>query len=189
MPECLACLSPSASGHAAGPSSDVMHTCGQTMRQLTHLPEDALLAVLRHLTPADVARLQLAIPHREFVAITRDAHLWRLFFTRDFGPSIPPRLYVTAGCLDWQRLYKERVLRERRLDALRDGGWGFRYPARPSSLYPTHHGLIRVTRQGNMHRIRSATADDSASPIVINGRVGRFDWTRTRQNRRDNPGS
>ena len=144
------------------------------MQYLLELPTEALLTVLHYLAPVDVARLQLAFPRRNFLAVTRDASLWHNFFIREFGRLSPARLFLTDGALDWQRVYAETLRRQRRIDALRAAGWGFR-----SAVFDQGaKSAIRVSRNGNMFRISSATADDATSPIVVDGRYARFDWSR-----------
>lgn len=149
--------------------------CG---RQLRRLPLEVLLQVVRRLAPGDVVRLERALPWAEMRAATRDAQLWRCFHAREFGPATPPHLTIARGIADWQAAYGASVLRARRILRLRQAGFGFGGRRLPGAA--PERGRITVQVAGNVRRVRSATADEGAGRVVVNGRVARFDWSRRR---------
>lgn len=166
---CSACREAASKSDLTSRAAERLATCFY----FHHLPHDVLLKLLARVPPNDVRAFAHVFPG----GIASDTVLWRAFFVRTFGRIIPHRFVVAprngGTFLDWQSMYlaeeKQRVLRNSNININRN--------TPPPSSVPAR---ITVTAQGNMHRIRSATADNGAAPIVVRGGIARFDWSNRR---------
>lgn len=151
---------------------------------LSTLPPDALLSILAHLHPSDITRLRAAFPPLSIAReLTHDPCLWRRLFRQHFPAAhgyCYPRLIITPdGRLDWHAAYLEAARRRQALTSHNDRQ-KFHFPQRSHPpLGNSTPANIRIEMQGNMRRIISATADNSAANVTWDRHTAaaRFDWT------------
>lgn len=146
-----------------------------------HLPHDVLLKLLARVPPSDVRNWNYYRTNTFPRGVTNDTVLWRGFFIRSFGRIIPHRFVVAprngGTFFDWRSMY---LAEERRREAYRNNNQNRNATTSTTTTASSVPARISVTAEGNMHRIRSTTADRGAAPVVVRGGIARFDWSNRR---------